>query len=87
MNHAQLKAFHAVANKGGFTKAARHMGLTQPAVSLQVQALEQNYQKELFVRRCGGVMLTPCGERLLSISRRIFELEEEAHLLLTSHKS
>ncbi len=84
MNHAQLKAFHAVAKYGGFTSAARSLGLTQPAVTLQVQALERKYDTRLFVRRGRNVDLTQSGILLLSLSTRYFNLEEEAHSLLTS---
>ena len=37
VSHAQLKAFHAVAVHGSFTKAAERLFLTQPAISDQVQ--------------------------------------------------
>ncbi|MBL4906041.1 MAG: LysR family transcriptional regulator [Sneathiella sp.] len=84
MKHAQLKAFHAVAKYGGFTPAARSLGLTQPAVTLQVQALERKYDTPLFIRRGRKVDLTQPGILLLSLSTRYFNLEEEAHTLLSS---
>ena len=40
MNYSQLRAFHAVATEGGFTRAARRLGVTQPTLSAQVKSLE-----------------------------------------------
>ncbi|MGH6719810.1 MAG: LysR family transcriptional regulator, partial [Alphaproteobacteria bacterium] len=77
MNHAQLRAFHAVARDGGFTAAARRLGLTQPALTVQVRALEQAFQVELFHRRGKSVRLTRVGEELYEMTRRIFLVERE----------
>jgi len=84
MIHVRLKAFHAVAKYGGFTAAAKSLGLTQPAISLQVQALEKQYKTELFIRRGREVVLTQTGMLLLNLSNRYFNLEEEVNSLLTS---
>ena len=84
MNHVQLKAFHAVAESGGFSTAAKILGLTQPAVTLQVQALEQSYNTKLFKRRGRKTEITASGKLLLNLSKRIFSLEDEAHTLLSS---
>jgi len=84
MNHAQLRAFHAVAENKGFSAAARNLGLTQPALTLQVQALEQRYNTKLFTRRGRKTHITAPGKMLLNLSRRIFSLENEAHTLLSS---
>mgnify|MGYP003665169822 FL=1 len=84
MNHVQLKAFHAVAESGGFSTAAKILGLTQPAVTLQVKALEQSYNTKLFKRRGRKTEITASGRLLLNLSKRIFSLEEEAHTLLSS---
>ena len=43
MNFTQLRAFHAVASAGGFTRGAARLGLSQPALTVQVRALEQAY--------------------------------------------
>src|SRR5262249_48835575 len=51
MNHAQLRAFHAVATAGGFTRAAARLGVTQPTLSGQVKALEESYGVVLIERR------------------------------------
>ncbi len=77
VNFAQIRAFHAVAEEGGFTAAAGRLGLTQPAVTVQVKALEARYQVELFNRRYRQITLTPVGEELYQITRRIITLEHE----------
>ena len=51
INHAQLRAFHAVAGAGGFTRAAAALGVTQPTLSGQVAGLEAAYGVRLFERR------------------------------------
>nr|WP_246157307.1 LysR substrate-binding domain-containing protein [Sneathiella litorea] len=87
MNHAQLKAFHAVAKTGGFSTAAKFLGLTQPAITLQVRALEKSYNTKLFKRRGRKTEMTPSGKILFNLSKRIFGLEEEAHTILSSLNS
>lgn len=82
MNHAQLKAFHAVAEEGGFTAAADRLGITQPAVTIQVKALEAHYQVELFHRRPRQAMLTTVGQELHQLTQRMVALESQAEALL-----
>ena len=82
MNFAQIRAFHAVAEEGGFTAAASRLGLTQPAVTVQVKALEASYQVELFHRRSRRIALTPVGEELYRITRRVMALMREAGEIL-----
>ncbi len=84
MNHTQLRAFHAVAEDGGFTRAAERIHVTQPTLSGQVAALEAHYGVKLFERRGRGVELTDLGLGLREITRRLFGQEAEAEQLLTS---
>jgi len=70
MNHAQIRAFHAVANEGSFTKAARLLGISQPAVTIQVRALEEYYGVNLLHRSGQRVSLTDLGSGLLDFTRR-----------------
>ena len=84
MNHAQIRAFHAVATEGSFTKAARLLGVSQPAVTIQVRALEESYGVNLLHRSGQRVTLTDLGDGLLEHTRRIFDLEQEADELLTA---
>jgi aminoethylphosphonate catabolism LysR family transcriptional regulator len=83
MNHTALRAFHAVATEGSFTRAASALRVTQPTLSAQVKALEAQYGAALFVRRARGIALTDLGEALLEITRRLFTLEEQATELLS----
>ena len=55
MQYAQLRAFHAVAEHGGFSKAAQALSLTQPAISDHVRRLEQDFGVKLFDRGPRGV--------------------------------
>ncbi len=85
MRYVQLRAFHYVAISGGFSRAAEELHLTQPAISDQVRKLEEEYDVLLFNRHKKQVVLTPAGERLLEITRRLFDNEQQAlELLLES---
>lgn len=82
MRYAQLKAFHSVAHTGGFSRAAKKLSLTQPAVSDHIRRLEEAYGVELFKRAPRGVSLTEEGRKLFAITERLFETETEAQDLL-----
>src|SRR5262249_54940442 len=66
------------AEAGSFTAAARALGLTQGAVSLRVQALEEHLGVSLFERHGGKVLLTDAGRRLHGYAQRILALYQEA---------
>ena len=67
----QLAYFAAVADARHFTRAAEQMGVAQPTLSQQLQALETSLGTRLVVRRPGNIELTAAGEELLPIARRI----------------
>ncbi|MEV6970142.1 LysR family transcriptional regulator [Hamadaea sp. NPDC051192] len=69
MNLAQLRALVAVADAGGFTKAAATLGLTQSGVSHVVAALERELQLPLVTRTRGGVRLTVHGQLIIGHAR------------------
>src|SRR5690348_5190469 len=79
---AQLHAFHAVASHRSFTVAAKALGVSQPAVSMQVRALEEAYGVELVARRSRGAAPTALGEALLEVTRSLLALEAQASELL-----
>jgi LysR family transcriptional regulator, low CO2-responsive transcriptional regulator len=84
INHAQLRAFHAVASEGSFTRAAAALHVTQPTISAEVKELEESYGVKLFERAGRGVEITELGRALFDITRRQFGLEAEAEQLLAS---
>ena len=61
----QLRSFVAVAEAGHLTRAADRLHISQPAVSAQIKALEEELEVELFQRRSSGMALTAAGKRLL----------------------
>lgn len=87
VSHAQLKAFHAVAVHGSFTHAAERLFLSQPAISDQVRKLEERFGVLLFHRNKRSVRLTDLGERLLSITQRLFAVAAEAEELLQDSRA
>ncbi|CAB3795602.1 HTH-type transcriptional activator CmpR [Paraburkholderia caffeinitolerans] len=82
MQYAQLRAFHAVAEHGGFSRAAQALSLTQPAISDHVRRLETDYGVKLFERAPRGVELTDLGRRLYAVTRQMVGCERDARRLL-----
>ncbi len=78
-----LRSFVAVAESGGFTNAARLLNSTQSTVSAQIQRLEEEVGRPLFVRSTRSVQLTSAGETLLGYARTIMRLNEDARLRLS----
>lgn len=87
MRYVQLRAFHYVAISGGFSRAAEALFLTQPAISDQVRKLEEEYDVLLFNRHKKQVTLTRQGERLLEITHRMFDTEQQALDLLSESRA
>src|ERR1700679_3666798 len=73
-----LRAFVAVADCGGFHRAAERLNLTQSTVSQQIKRLELETKRPLFRRTTRSVVLTDDGEMLLGDARRLLQLEEAA---------
>ena len=73
MNISQLRAFIAVVEQGSFSAAARVLGISQPAVTMQVQGLEADVGALLFDRRYRGVDLTEAGKSVLPHARAVLE--------------
>lgn len=71
MNTVQLECFLSVAEHLNFSKASRDLKITQPAVSHQIQALEEELEVKLFSRTSKSVSLTPEGILFLSDARLI----------------
>ena len=74
----QLKAFEAVARHGGFSRASREIGLTQPTLSTHIRNLETSLGVRLFDRGTRTVNLTPTGALLADYARKMLQLYEES---------
>ena len=77
MDTRQLAAFCAVVDHRSFSQAAAQLGVTQPAVSLQIRALEQRLGKRLLDRSGRRVEPTEAGLRLYRGAQRLLQLEEQ----------
>jgi DNA-binding transcriptional LysR family regulator len=73
----QLAAFCAVVERRSFSQAAERLGVTQPAVSLQIRALEKRLGVQLFDRSGRRVEPTEAGLRLYRGAQRLLALEEQ----------
>jgi DNA-binding transcriptional LysR family regulator len=67
----QLRSFVAVAEAGHLTRAADKLHISQPALSAQIKALEDELDLELFDRKPSGMVLTPAGKRLVGEAQKL----------------
>lgn len=72
----QFNIFCAVAEEKSFSKAAKKLHLTQPAISGQIKALENNYELCLFKRTPSGVDLTEAGKIVYQHAKQILHIIE-----------
>ena len=77
MDTRQLAAFCAVVDRRSFSQAAERLGVTQPAVSLQVRALEKRLGTQLLDRSGRRVEPTEAGWRLYRGAQKLLALEEQ----------
>ena len=101
MDTRQLAAFCTVVERKSFSQAAERLGVTQPAVSLQIRSLEQRLGTQLLDRSGRRVEPTEAGLRLYASAQKLLALEEaltnrkanvsiaitEGHLSLAPHNS
>jgi DNA-binding transcriptional LysR family regulator len=77
MDTRQLAAFCAVVERKSFSQAAARLGVTQPAVSLQIRSLEQRLGRQLLDRSGRRVEPTEAGRRLYASAQRLLAAEED----------
>ena len=78
MNFHQLQIFYQVVQRLSITAAASDLRLTQPAVSLQIKALEKNLGLPLLERGGSKLRLTQAGEALYRCAVSILHAKDEA---------
>jgi DNA-binding transcriptional LysR family regulator len=77
MDTRQLAAFCAVVERRSFSQAAEQLGVTQPAVSLQIRSLEKRLGTQLLDRSGRRVEPTEAGQRLYRSAQRLLAMEEQ----------
>lgn len=82
MNLHQLRIFCSVVDQGSYTKAADVLFMTQPAVSLQIQALERSLQVKLLERVEQKLIMTEAGQALYQCALPMLNAEAEAERVL-----
>lgn len=85
MDIAQLRAFGAIDEERSFTRAARRLGVTQPALSHQIRNLEHEIGGPVFNRSGRVVTLTPLGEVLLPHARALIAQLDQARNETLAH--
>lgn len=87
MNLHALKIFHTVAEKGGVTRAAEELLISQPAVTAQIRNLEKELGFQLLAPKGRGVLLTDAGVMLSGYAKRLFALEREMDAAVREYKA
>jgi len=77
INLNQLRVFYEAARTGSFTRAAKKLCITQPAVTAQIKAFEDQCNLKLFKKKGRSLYLSEEGNTLYECARRIFEYEKE----------
>ncbi|MDQ1913161.1 selenium metabolism-associated LysR family transcriptional regulator [Paenibacillus sp. GD4] len=83
LNFHQLHIFYTVAEKGSFSHAAQALHMTQPAVTMQVQSLEEYFGTKLFLRSTKKIELTEAGRTLLPFAKRSIDLMKETDVSMS----
>jgi DNA-binding transcriptional LysR family regulator len=76
----QLRSFAAVAEAGHLTRAAERLHVSQPAVSAQIKALEDELGVPLFERVSSGMMLTAAGRKLLPVAQSVLDAAQSLRM-------
>ncbi|MEK3730994.1 MULTISPECIES: LysR family transcriptional regulator [unclassified Paenibacillus] len=87
MNFHQLHIFYTVATAGSFSAAAQALHMSQPAVTMQVQALEEYFGTKLLHRSTKHMELSEAGRTLLPFARRSLELSRETDAAMAAFSS
>lgn len=84
MNFHQLHIFHTVAERGSFSSAAQVLHMTQPAVTMQVQALEEYFGTKLLNRSTKKIELSEAGKALFPYAQKSIDIAREADVAMSS---
>lgn len=83
----RLQVFMAVARERNFTRAAKSLGVSQPAVSQNIAELEKNVGVQLFERERGDVSLTEKGRTFMMFAERIIKDYEDLNAVFADYEA
>jgi DNA-binding transcriptional LysR family regulator len=78
MDIAAARTFLEIVKTGSFVRAAGNLNVTQTAVSARIRVLEQQLDRQLFVRNKAGARLTPAGDQFLHYATTMVQIWERA---------
>jgi|SRR5215472_7378373 len=87
LTSSRVRALNAVYEAGNFSAAAKRLGITQPAVTQQVRALELDFGLTLFDRRGNNLIPTALCRQLYDVTSHIETSESEALAILRQHEA
>ena len=85
INLNQLRAFYLAAREKSITRAAEALHVTQPAVTMQIKAFENQLDVKLFRKYGKELLLTDVGQVLYSYAKRMFKIVDEMEYVLKSY--
>lgn len=85
LNLNQLRAFYLSARKNSINKAAEALHVTQPAVTMQIKAFENQLNVKLFRKYGNELQLTDVGQVLYGYATRMFNIVDEIEYVLKSY--
>ncbi len=85
INLNQLRAFYRAAKERSITKAAEALHVTQPAVTMQIKAFENQLNVKLFRKHGTELQLTDVGQVLYGYAKRMFKIVDEMEYVLKSY--
>ena len=86
LTYAQIRTFNAVVREGSFTNAAKQLGVSQPAVTAQIKAIEDAYGVQLFERTSKKLVMSNLAEALFATTEMVDDVERDAAEILSAYQ-
>ncbi|MFD2670214.1 selenium metabolism-associated LysR family transcriptional regulator [Marinicrinis sediminis] len=85
INFHQLHIFYTVAERGSFSSAAQMLHMSQPAVTMQIQSLEDYFGVKLFHRSTKKVVLSEAGKTLMPYAKKSMQIMKDTEQAMASY--
>lgn len=87
LTSSRIRALNAVVEEGGFTAAARRLGVSQPAITQHIRELQQEFGLVLFDKHRSGTLPTAICREVYRVTKDMRRLEDEAVSILRKYQS